>query len=359
MRGPARRPSADSIGDGVRSRRGGAAPAWPRASRSRTWCGRATSPASRPTTTPRPDDGRPGADRPRGGVRRVGRDGWAARRVHRHEPGRGRVAQRGRGDLHRPGGRGRHRRPTGCWSCPAPATSRTPRPRCRRRSGRRCPRPPVPATCPWPPSAASSIARRLGEPGAEALEDEGVERDQAVPVEAAGQPTRVEQGPLAQSRSCALGLDGPLQPGVARREHLGPQPQERCGGSRASTRQKSRASPTWRSSGWRRPRRMPTPPRSTSIDPRIDQSGSATYQPRAPPMPATVWNSCSGEACDHAVLLVGQQRAAGPVGIGGHRIGRCAPGQGRHPTSGRGPSGRRPAAPPPRGPRGARGARGA
>ena len=70
------------------------------------------------------------------------------------------------------------------------------------------------------------LGRRVGEALAQALEDERVERDQGVPVEASGQALRVEPCPLVEHRAGPVGFDAPFEPGVPGREHLGPQAEQ-------------------------------------------------------------------------------------------------------------------------------------
>ena len=58
----------------------------------------------------------------------------------------------------------------------------------------------------------------------------------------------------------------------------------RRGGAMDSTRQQSNTSPGKRCRASRRPRRIPTPPTSKSIQPRSCHSALPKYQPVAPPM---------------------------------------------------------------------------
>lgn len=67
-------------------------------------------------------------------------------------------------------------------------------------------------------------------------------------------------------------------------------------GIRLSTRQKSTASPTRRSVGSRRPRRIPTPPMKRSSHPRRRQATLRYIQPPSPPKLQNTRNTASAEA---------------------------------------------------------------
>ena len=98
----------------------------------------------------------------------------------------------------------------------------------------------------------------------------------------------------------------------------------RRAGSSASTRQKSTTSPTRSSVGWRRPRRIPTPPTMRSIPPRTAHSQVPTSHPRSPPERAHLTVERFGRRVRVDFLTVAEHGGAGPVRIGRHRIRWCA-----------------------------------
>ena len=153
------------------------------------------------------------------------------------------------------------------------------------------------------------------------------------PVEVAGQARAARRSPAGgtgrRPRRARPPCSSHAKPGHL---HLGPQPQQPAG-SISSTRQKSSASPTCSRCGSRRPRRSPTPPTSRSSQPRTDHASGNEYQPFSPPMPVDDPPQRSARRRDVALPLVGVQRAAGPVRVGGQRVGRGA-GRGRRRPAG-------------------------
>jgi hypothetical protein len=143
-----------------------------------------------------------------------------------------------------------------------------------------------------PPGAAALGG--LGDVRHHAAEDHAVERGDRPPVRDTGCAPGLEDGPLFTARPASLPTLGSTSP--RRDSCISARSRSRDPGVRASTRQKSSASPTSRRFGSRRPRRTPTPPASRSISPRTAQASGKEYQPVSPPMPSMTRHSASGEA---------------------------------------------------------------
>ena len=118
------------------------------------------------------------------------------------------------------------------------------------------------------------------------------------PVGVTGQALGVEQRPLPEHgrpRSSARSAMSSSQASPGRR--ISARSRSRCRSSISSTRHQSRASPTARSCGWRRPRRSPGPPRAVHAGRAPTQPSGHEYQPLSPPMPSMTDHSASRLAC--------------------------------------------------------------
>ena len=175
--------------------------------------------------------------------------------------------------------------------------------------------------------------RRGGDVVQHGPEHRAVERPHAPPVEVAAESVRHEDGPLAQPRSVADAVERELEPRETGQLHLGPQPEQPIALDRLHAPEVHRladgetvgmaASPPQPDTpdhpvheAARRPRereRVPTPIATDALD-----DSPHTGHPRV----------------DVDLAYVAVDAATCPLGIGGHRVARCARPLGTRPPCG-------------------------